>query len=52
MTGVYGYKDNNHNVTALHKLENLLNELLKEGAQQLLAQAIEAEVNPCSILFT
>ncbi|PCS21899.1 hypothetical protein BTN49_2364 [Candidatus Enterovibrio escicola] len=36
--------DNNHNVTELHKLENPLNELLKQGAQQLLTQAIEAEV--------
>ncbi|MBO1365485.1 IS256 family transposase [Vibrio cholerae] len=36
--------DNNHNVTDLHKPENPLNELLKQGAQQLLAQAIEAEV--------
>ncbi|PCS23410.1 hypothetical protein [Candidatus Enterovibrio escicola] len=36
--------DNNHNVTKLHKLENPLNELLKQGAQQLLAQAIEAEI--------
>ncbi|PCS22505.1 hypothetical protein [Candidatus Enterovibrio escicola] len=36
--------DNNHNVIELHKLENPLNELLKKGAQQLLAQAIEAEV--------
>lgn len=36
--------DNNHNVTELHKPENLLNELLKQGAQLLLAQAIEAEV--------
>jgi transposase-like protein len=33
-----------NNVTALHKPENPLNELLKQGAQQLLAQAIEAEV--------
>jgi len=33
-----------NNVTQLHKPENLLNELLKQGAQQLLAQAIEAEV--------
>ena len=36
--------DNDHNVTELHKPENPLNELLKQGAQQLLAQAIEAEV--------
>lgn len=36
--------DNNHNVTDLHRPENPLNELLKQGAQQLLAQAIEAEV--------
>ena len=36
--------DDNHNVTGLLKLENPLNELLKQGAQQLLAQAIEAEV--------
>ena len=36
--------DDNHNVTELHKLENPLNELLKQGAQQLLAQAIDAEV--------
>ena len=36
--------DNDHNVTDFHKLENPLNELLKQGAQQLLAQAIEAEV--------
>lgn len=36
--------DNNHNVTELHKPDNPLNELLKQGAQQLLAQAIEAEV--------
>ncbi|WP_150137451.1 hypothetical protein [Candidatus Enterovibrio escicola] len=36
--------DNNHNVTKLHKLENPLNELLKQGTQQLLAQAIEAEI--------
>lgn len=35
---------NNHNVTDLQKLENPLNRLLKQGAQQLLAQAIEAEV--------
>ncbi|MEI8633438.1 hypothetical protein P4S72_18090 [Vibrio sp. PP-XX7] len=33
-----------NNVTQLHKPENLLNELLKQGAQRLLAQAIEAEV--------
>ena len=36
--------DNDHNVTDFHKPENPLNELLKQGAQQLLAQAIEAEV--------
>ncbi|PCS21682.1 hypothetical protein [Candidatus Enterovibrio escicola] len=36
--------DNNHNVIKLHKLKNPLNELLKQGAQQLLSQAIEAEV--------
>ena len=36
--------DNKLNVTELHKPENPLNELLKLGAQQLLAQAIEAEV--------
>lgn len=36
--------DNNHNVTELHKPDNPLNELLKQGAHQLLAQAIEAEV--------
>ncbi len=36
--------DNNHNVTELHKPDNPLNELLKQGAQQLLAQAIKAEV--------
>ena len=36
--------DNNHNVTDLHRPENPLNERLKQGAQQLLAQAIEAEV--------
>ena len=36
--------DNDHNVTELHKPENPLNELLKQGAQQLLALAIEAEV--------
>ena len=36
--------DNNHNVTELHKPENPLNEPLKQGAQQLLAQAIEVEV--------
>ena len=35
--------DDNDNVTGLLKLENPLNELLKQGAQQLLAQAIEAE---------
>lgn len=34
----------NTNVTELHKPENMLNELLKQGAQQLLAQAIEAEI--------
>ena len=33
--------DDNHNVTGLLKLENPLNELLKQGAQQLLAQAIK-----------
>ena len=37
-------KDNNHNVTELHKPGNPLNELPKQGAQQLSAQAIEAEV--------
>ncbi len=36
--------DNKLNVTELHKPENPLNELLKLEAQQLLAQAIEAEV--------
>jgi hypothetical protein len=36
--------DKNHNVTELHKSDNPLNELMKQGAQQLLAQAIEAEV--------
>ena len=36
--------DNDHSVTQLHQPENPLNELLKQGAQQLLAQAIEAEV--------
>ena len=36
--------DNDHNVTDFYKPENPLNELLKQGAQQLLAQAIEAEV--------
>lgn len=36
--------DNNHNVTELNKPDNPLNEPLKQGAQQLLAQAIEAEV--------
>ncbi len=36
--------DNNLNVTELHKPVNPLNELLKQGVQQLLAQAIEAEV--------
>ncbi|MBC7001731.1 hypothetical protein BIZ37_04130 [Photobacterium sp. BZF1] len=35
--------DNNHTVTKLHKPDNPLNELLKQGAQQFLAQAIEAE---------
>ncbi len=35
---------NNNNVTELHKLGNLLNELLKQGAQQLFVQDIEAEV--------
>ncbi len=36
--------NDNQNVTELYKPENPLNELLKQGAQQLLAQAIEAEV--------
>ncbi len=36
--------DNNHNVTGLHKLKNSLDELLKQGTQQLLVQAIKAEV--------
>ena len=36
--------DNDHSVTQLHQPENPLNELLKQGAQQLLAQAIETEV--------
>ena len=36
--------DNEHSVTQLHQPENPLNELLKQGAQQLLAQAIETEV--------
>lgn len=36
--------DNNYNVAELHKPDNPLNELLKQGAQQLLAQAIEVEV--------
>ncbi|PCS22718.1 hypothetical protein [Candidatus Enterovibrio escicola] len=36
--------DNNHYITEFHKLENPFNELLKQGAQQLLAQAIETEV--------
>lgn len=34
--------NNNHNVTELHKPGNPLNELLKQGAQQLLTQAIES----------
>ncbi len=34
----------NNTVTELHKPENPLNELLKQGAQQLLAKAIEAEL--------
>lgn len=34
----------NNNVTELHKPENPLNELLKQGAQELLAKAIEAEL--------
>lgn len=34
----------NNNVTELHKPENPLNELLKKGAQELLAKAIEAEL--------
>jgi putative transposase len=35
-----------HNISQLHKLEptDLLQQVLKQGAQQLLAQAIEAEV--------
>ena len=36
--------DNKLNVTELHKPDNPLNELLKLGAQQLLAQAVETEV--------
>ncbi len=35
-------KDNN--LIELHELDNPLNQLLKQGAQQLLAQAIEAEI--------
>lgn len=34
----------NDNVTELHQPEDLLNALLKQGAQQSLAQAIETEV--------
>ncbi|WP_150141255.1 transposase [Candidatus Enterovibrio escicola] len=36
--------DNNHNVTELHKVENPLNELMKQDPQQLLGKAIEAKV--------
>ncbi len=34
----------NNNVTELHKPENPLNELLKQGAKELLAKAIDAEL--------
>ncbi len=44
--------DNNPNVIELHKLENPLNEQPKQDVQQLLIQAIEAEVQSLLDNFT